>query len=143
MKKEYIIGAVALAAVVGGYFLWKSKNENGVDPTKVIDKSDTNKCDAVLLQDNYYKKYFPNGYPDKICIDNLKPYKVEFYNWTEYKYNIGGIEFNVAKQMIDSSGNEFFNYIPRGDYYVLKLDINGDGAIVYDLDGIFYQKLLK
>jgi hypothetical protein len=27
MKKEYIIGAVALAAVVGGYFWWKSKNK--------------------------------------------------------------------------------------------------------------------
>jgi len=32
MKKEYIIGAVALAAVVGGYFWWKSKS-NKAEPT--------------------------------------------------------------------------------------------------------------
>ena len=32
MKKEYIIGAVALAAVVGGYFWWKSKNKT--EPTE-------------------------------------------------------------------------------------------------------------
>jgi hypothetical protein len=31
MKKEYIIGAVALAAVVGGYFWWKSKS-NKTEP---------------------------------------------------------------------------------------------------------------
>jgi hypothetical protein len=37
MKKEYIIGAVALAAVVGGYFWWKSKSnkaEPQTEPTK-------------------------------------------------------------------------------------------------------------
>jgi hypothetical protein len=28
MKKEYIIGAVALTAVVGGYFWWKSRNSS-------------------------------------------------------------------------------------------------------------------
>lgn len=28
MKKEYIYGAVALTAVVGGYFWWKSKQKN-------------------------------------------------------------------------------------------------------------------
>ena len=36
MKKEYIIGAVALAAIVGGYFYWKSttnKQEPTTDPT--------------------------------------------------------------------------------------------------------------
>ena len=33
MKKEYIIGAVALAAVVGGYFWWKSRNSSTEDTT--------------------------------------------------------------------------------------------------------------
>jgi hypothetical protein len=58
MKKEYIIGAVALAAVVGGYFWWKStqKSKNIISPK--IGASTTTNVDNSLMK-QFKDKYIP------------------------------------------------------------------------------------